>query len=237
MLFFYIRHGDPIYDPDGLTEKGKEQAEKLSEKAAILGFDKIFASTSRRAIMTATPTAEKTGKEIETLAFANESEAFRYFGLERNGKGTWCFVDPETVKLFKSPEVLSLGKDWYKSELFKDTSLPEWVKTVHRETVGLFEKLGYRFNEENGTYTAVSHKYDRVALFAHGGFGMAFISELLGIPYPLFATRFEYLCCTGVCVFEIADEGEDIVPKLIQYGNDSHLYGKGKAEYNGKEIF
>jgi len=29
MILFYVRHGDPIYDPDSLTPLGKRQAEAL----------------------------------------------------------------------------------------------------------------------------------------------------------------------------------------------------------------
>ena len=31
MVFYYIRHGDPIYDPDSLTEHGHKQAEALAK--------------------------------------------------------------------------------------------------------------------------------------------------------------------------------------------------------------
>ena len=56
MLFFYIRHGDPIYDPDSLTELGKKQADAVSKRLALYGIDKIYASSSNRAIQTAKPT-------------------------------------------------------------------------------------------------------------------------------------------------------------------------------------
>ena len=56
MLFIYIRHGEPIYDPDGLTELGKRQAEDVARHLKVEGVDKIFSSTSNRAIETALPT-------------------------------------------------------------------------------------------------------------------------------------------------------------------------------------
>lgn len=37
MLFYYIRHGDPIYDPDSLTPLGKRQAEALGKRLATHG--------------------------------------------------------------------------------------------------------------------------------------------------------------------------------------------------------
>ena len=34
MLLFFIRHGDPIYNPDSLTDLGKKQAEALVKRMA-----------------------------------------------------------------------------------------------------------------------------------------------------------------------------------------------------------
>ena len=39
MLLYVIRHGDPIYDPDSLTELGHEQARALAKRAPILILD------------------------------------------------------------------------------------------------------------------------------------------------------------------------------------------------------
>jgi probable phosphoglycerate mutase len=63
MLIIYIRHGEPTYDPDGLTELGKQQAEAVATSLSIDGVDQIFSSTSNRAILTAKPTAERLEKE------------------------------------------------------------------------------------------------------------------------------------------------------------------------------
>lgn len=67
MLLYFIRHGDPIYNPDSLTEKGKIQAEALSNRLVNSKIDRIYCSSSARAIQTAEPTAKKLGKEIEIL--------------------------------------------------------------------------------------------------------------------------------------------------------------------------
>ena len=65
MIFYYVRHGDPIYDPDSLTPLGKRQAEAVAKRLSVYGLDEIYASTSNRAILTATPTAEILKKEIK----------------------------------------------------------------------------------------------------------------------------------------------------------------------------
>ena len=61
MRFFYVRHGEPIYNPDSLTEFGKKQAETLSRRFLTIGLDEVYSSTSNRAIQTAAPTCKALG--------------------------------------------------------------------------------------------------------------------------------------------------------------------------------
>ena len=63
MIFFYVRHGDPIYNPDSLTPLGERQAEALAKRLCMHGVNKVYASTSNRAILTAKPTAEQAARQ------------------------------------------------------------------------------------------------------------------------------------------------------------------------------
>ncbi len=58
MLFFYIRHGDPIYEPDSLTVLGQKQADALAKRLSIYGIDRIYSSPSGRAVQTAKSTCD-----------------------------------------------------------------------------------------------------------------------------------------------------------------------------------
>ena len=49
MLLYVIRHGDPIYNPDSLTPKGKRQAEAVARRLSVHGLDRIFSSPLGRA--------------------------------------------------------------------------------------------------------------------------------------------------------------------------------------------
>lgn len=42
MLFFYIRHGDPIYNPDSLTPLGRRQAEALGKRLAVTAWTRFM---------------------------------------------------------------------------------------------------------------------------------------------------------------------------------------------------
>ena len=58
MLFFYVRHGDPIYDPDSLTPFGHRQAEAVGKMLSLYRIDEVYSSTSERAKLTAQPLCE-----------------------------------------------------------------------------------------------------------------------------------------------------------------------------------
>jgi broad specificity phosphatase PhoE len=96
---------------------------------------------------------------------------------------------------------------------------------IQRETDALMRSLGYRHDHAQNGYIRECPKYDRVALFAHEGFGAAFLSCLLDIPYPLMSTRFE-MGHSMMTVIEFKDE-ELVVPTVLQLANDSHLFAAG----------
>ena len=235
MYLFYIRHAEPVYDPDGLTETGVKQAEALKERFLQYGLDKIYASSSERAIQTARPTAQALKLDIEILDWANEKYAGEEFGALN--KPQWCFADEETKAIFGLKEILSLGNNWVDSDYFRNTGMRKGYYRVKSETINFIESLGYKYDSEKETYKAEKPKYERVALFAHGGFGYIFLSCLLNIPYPMFCTRFDTVGLSNVCVVEIKDEGEGIMPVLLQYSNDSHLYKNDLPREYGKQTF
>lgn len=229
MLFFYIRHGEPIYDPDSLTPHGKVEAEALSERLSKTGLDKIFASTSNRAVQTAFPTCQKLGTEPILLDFANEHYAWLDFTVpKKDGTGRcWAFQDSDTIDLFNSREIRELGDFWYTHPSFAGLGFKKGIERVYQEADRFFESLGYEHIPYTGKYRVKAHNDERVALFAHQGFGLIFLSCLLDIPYPQLCTHFD-MCHTGMTVIDFFPygSGEFCAPKVLTLSSDGHLYRK-----------
>lgn len=230
MLFYFIRHADPVYDPDSLTPLGKRQAEALAKRLAMHGIDKIYSSTSNRAVMTAKPTCELLKKDMETLDFALESHAWREFTVERNGKRMWIFHDPEIKKILEDPAVAELGHKWYEYP-----GLGEYragIERVYKDAFDFFKTLGYEHIGNSGMYKIEKQNNERVAFFAHQGFGLAFLSVILGIPYPTFVTRFD-LSHSSMTVINFSEEDGISMPKVLTLSSDSHIYREGlPTKYN-----
>lgn len=227
MLLFYLRHGDPIYDPDSLTPLGSRQAEALGKRLSLYGVDEIYASTSNRARLTAQPTCEMMKMEMKLLDWCNESHAWEELAFAREGRGkTWCFCDPEIREKFCSCEVRALGREWYTHPDFAQYDFEKGMKRIQKETDAFMANLGYEHDLQKNMYFNRSVNTRRVALFAHQGFGLAFLSCLTDVPYPQFATRFD-MGHTGMTVIHFPEEEGWGIPRILQLSSDSHLYRDG----------
>ena len=65
MKLLIIRHAEPDYAHDSLTEKGFREAELLSEKLAQSSITDLYCSPMGRAQRTAKPTAEQSQLPVE----------------------------------------------------------------------------------------------------------------------------------------------------------------------------
>ncbi len=234
MIFYYVRHGDPIYSPDSLTPLGHRQAEAIGKRFSVHGLDKIFSSPSKRAMQTAEPTCEMLKKEKVILDWCDEAIAWNELTVEHeDGRKTWCFQHKTTAELFASAEIRALGKDFYKHPIFSEkknykiSKFKEGLERIQRESDALFLSLGYRHDAQRGGYVTEEPADERVALFAHQGFGLAFLSCVMDIPYIDFCTRFD-MGHSGMTVIEFsAKKGELCIPTILQLSNDSHIYKEG----------
>lgn len=227
MLFYYIRHGDPIYDPDSLTPLGQAQAEALAKRLCLNGLNRVFSSPSNRAVQTAKPTCDLLKKEISLCDWAEEGLAMQDFGVPHPIHGrTWSFYDTDILALFNSSEVRALGDKWYEHPALTEYHFEKGVKRVDTAVDEFFLSLGYRHDRENTRYEIVQPNRERVALFAHQGFGMCFFSSMLDIPYPIFCTRFDF-GHSSMSVINFEDRGGYVYPQVLQLSNDSHLYREG----------
>ena len=234
MLLFYIRHGDPIYDPDSLTELGKKQAAALAKRLALYGLDKIYASTSPRAIMTAQPTCDLLKKEMTLLDFCNEGHAWQDFTISsEEGTRVWLYASQRAKMLFTSSEIRKRPELWYEHPEFKaEYDYRGSVERMYGNLDAFLASHGYEHIRGTGQYRAVRPNDERIAVFAHEGMGMAFLSCLLDIPYPVFACHFG-LCHSGMTVIEFKTEGGMSIPRMLTLSSDSHLYREGlPTNYN-----
>lgn len=218
MRLFFIRHGDPNYKDNCLTELGHIQAEAVAERVAKLNISALYTSTYGRAKETAEHSAKKCGIPVTELDFIHEIRT-GVDGLDKEGKlkySPWLSAE----KLAKEGADL-LHYDYSDFFAWKDTYFQE---SYYRVTGGFdswMEGLGFR--REGLYYRCMRKNDDRLAIFAHGGSISCVISHLFGLP-PSYVCGFVHLSCTGISVFRFeGEEGELIVPKIMMLNDHSHI--------------
>lgn len=231
MLLYYVRHGDPIYEPDSLTELGHKQAAALAKRFSLYGLDEVYSSPSIRARQTAQPTCEALGLEMKICDWADETLAALDTGYtDEKGSFNWSFSDRKMAEKFNDPTVRALDMEWYKHEYFKGMPFERGMQRIYTAVDEFLLSLGYKHDREKCCFQKVGKSPERVALFAHGGASMMIFSALLDIPYPQLSTHCS-LSHTGVTVigFGTSGFGDDapVYPQVLQHSNDSHLYKEG----------
>ena len=223
MLLYIIRHGDPIYDPDSLTEKGRRQAEAVGRRLAARHFDRVYASANKRAQQTAQPFCELAGIPFQVEEWTSESLAWRDLSVETDQGRTWAFTSvPNTA--FRREESLRAGDEWYK--------LPEFAAIEGEAAYGRIIAASDEFLARQGyvregrVYRAERPSDERVAVFCHQGFGLTWISHLLQIPPQIMWASFD-ITHTGVTIIQFqADRDGYAAPRCLCLSDMSHLYGE-----------
>ena len=89
MKLLIIRHGDPDYTIDSLTEKGHREAEMLAERIAPMNIAAYYVSPLGRAQATAEYTLKKCGRTAETLDWLHEFDRNLIIGLDGQRRIAW----------------------------------------------------------------------------------------------------------------------------------------------------
>ena len=72
MRIIFVRHGEPDYARDRLTEVGRAQAAAAAERLAGEGISEIYASPCGRASETASYAAKRLGLPVTILDYMHE---------------------------------------------------------------------------------------------------------------------------------------------------------------------
>lgn len=236
MLLYILRHGDPIYDPDCLTERGKLQAAALGKRLARYGIDDIYSSPLIRAQQTAEPTCILLGKKKQIEDWTSEGHAWEEFSIPRETGRTWLFHSDIRNHL-RDKGVQELGFEWYKHPMFKEVNGEAGYKRILDASDEFLKRYGFIHDRENHWYKAEKPSDKRVAVFCHQGFGVTWLGTMLDIPLPDAWLTLD-MGHTGMTVIEFAPDKDGIcVPKILTLSNDSHLYAEGLPTKYQNRIF
>lgn len=223
MKLYIIRHAEPDYSIDSLTEKGWREAGLLKERLIKLPPDTTFYSSPLgRAKDTAKPTLEALGRTAEVCDWLREFDGY--------------VKDPETGKNSlawdKFPALIAENADyfdrykWLDTPLFSSGNVKEKYKAVCRGIDGILLRHGYR---HDGTLFRVEKEStESIVLFCHFGVESVILSHLLNTSPVVFWQGFVALPSSVTLL--ATEEREKGVASLrcSHFADLSHLYAGGE---------
>lgn len=215
MRLILIRHGDPDYERDSLTEKGVREAELLSERVKKWNVTDFYCSPLGRAKRTAEPTLAKTGRTAIELPWLRE---FLYLVDGKEGKRIpWDYYPSE----WTNEKPLFDEETWHNAYPMTTGEVPVRYEELKRELDKLLKGYGY---ERDGKFYRVRAHSDATAVcFCHFGVSMVILSHLLNIPAPSLLHGC-FMAPTSVTVLNTEERFEDEAYFRLQVlGDTAHL--------------
>ena len=228
MKLYIIRHAEPDYAADSLTEKGWREAELLSHRLAKIPAAAYYVSPMGRAKDTASFTLQAVGRQAQQLDWLRE---FSGKAVNRDGSVRGCCWD------FLPRQWLGRGcRRYFDPDRWIGPLL--WGKGEHRGSVrreyrwvlagldALLEKHGYR--REGRCYRAVEANEDTVMLFCHYGVECVILSHLLNLsPMQLWHGLVPLPSSVTVVATEEREKGTASW-RVQRFGDLSHLDAAGE---------
>ena len=223
MKLLIVRHAEPDYVNDTLTEKGRREAEILSEYLLGVKVDSVCVSPLGRARDTAKPYLEKSGKDYKVFDWLEEFP---------------CRIDRPDDGAEKHVAWDWLPQDWTADDRFYDINswkenerfLAGGVGEKYDEIVKGFDELiaEHGYVRKGNIYVAERSNDDTILFFCHFGLECVLLSRLLNVS-PMIL--WHGLCAAPASTTVIATEErrKGIASfRVLSFGDASYLPQAGE---------
>lgn len=222
MRLLIIRHADPDYSIDSLTETGWKEADLLSERLIHTPIDHFYVSPLGRAKDTASLTLKKLNKEATVCDWLQEFPAEIWRPDVKTGrKIPWDWLPQD---LNTHPDLFDREK-WKEVPELKEANVGKLYDDVCSQFDALLARHGYV--RDGLIYRVERPNTETLAFFCHFGLESVLLSHLMNTsPYSLW----HGFCAAPSSVSSIYSEERREGLALFragQLGDISHLYAKG----------
>lgn len=218
MKLLIIRHADPDYSIDSLTEKGRKEADLLAERLACMEIKAFYVSPLGRAQDTASYTLKRMNREAVTLNWLRE---FSY-------PVKLPYLDTPHLSWDLLPGFYSQIDDlydpvkWQDVDFMKAAGIGAQYQAVAEGLDLLLESYGYKRNGK--IYDVLCGNRDTIVFFCHFGLECYVLSHLLHIS-PVALTHGFAAAPSSITTLntEERQKGKAIF-RCASFGDISHLY-------------
>lgn len=223
MKLIIIRHGDPDYSIDSLTEKGWREAEYLCDRITKLDVKNFYVSPLGRAKDTISFALKKMNRTATECEWLREFAA-RIPRPDFPGpcKVTWDWLPQDWTVDENYYDV----NQWHTTDIMKAGNVKEEYDWVIKNFDALLASHGYVRNGH--LYRAEQPNEDTIVLVCHFGLECVLLSHLLGVS-PMVLWHGFCAAPTSVTTLTTEERREGTaIFRINQFGDISHLYVKGE---------
>ena len=222
----FVRHGDPDYVNDSLTEKGFREAEILKTRISKMDVAEFYCSPLGRAIRTSEPTLKLMNRKAEILSWLKEFP------------GT--VIDPKTgekrIPWDLMPSYWTKDSDFYDKDKWIETPLMQSgdTHTVYKDVCEKLDNFlaNHGYVRNGNCYKAEKPNKDTIVFFCHFGITAVLLSHILGLSPVVLWQGFVALP-TSVTTIRTEEREEGIAYfRCRGFGDVSHLYEAGETPSN-----
>lgn len=179
MRLILIRHADPDYANDALTEKGHKQAELLGKAMKNIKIDELYVSPMGRVNLTAEYIVKEHKIKPATLHWIHELN-----GNYQDNLWSWnyhgCDLHEKTV---------NWDLDNWQNNVPYGIHMTEVANEFYSSFDNFMEEHGYVC--EKNRYRVVTENNSTIVFVCHAGLILTLLSKMLNIPLPIVYSHFE----------------------------------------------
>lgn len=223
MRIMIIRHGEPDYSIDSLTETGWKEAEFLAERLSKMNIKEFYVSPLGRAQDTAKPTLEKMGRTAVTCEWLREfGPKIRRPDVTDKRKVTWDWLPQDWSK-----EKEFFSRDlWHTNPVFMEADVKKEYDWIIKNFDELLAEHGY---VRDGEYYRVEcANRETIVFICHFGLECVLLSHLLNVS-PMILWQGTCAAPSSVTSIYTEERRKGIASfRMSCFGDTSHLYAAGK---------
>ena len=223
MNIYIVRHAEPDYEHDTLTEKGWREAELLSRRLERIPRGTYYVSPLGRARDTASLTLQKVGAEATVCPWLREFDKGYATPEAFHPRGMGWDLLPESwaeEPMYYDPA------NWFQVPAYRDSGIRDAYENVTRNLDGVLEAHGYR--RERHLYRVERPNTENLFFFCHFGVECVLLSHIMKIsPVVLWHNFVALPTSVTTLITEEREQGKALF-RCNAFGDISHLYAGGE---------
>lgn len=218
MRLIFIRHGDPDYEHDTVTEKGKREIELLADKLEKEEITAFYLSPKGRAQKTAQATLFRLGRAGTSLNWLREFTVPVRMPDTGEEHLIWDFL-PSFVERY--PQLYS-AEEWMSVPFIADSDVPRAYEEVCGGIDELLASYGYR--RKGAFYCAEKPNRETLVFFCHFGITCILLSHFFNMSPVALLQHFAAAPSSVTTLYTEEREKGIAAFRCAAYGDISHLY-------------